>query len=160
MPAVVFQQLLPLSYSIISQKSNIKLKQLLVSCSIHKDDERKIVYYRHFGIIGKDNITEAWNKVLSLLRCQIESCDLIIDFREAQFIFNTYQIDEIVNYFFSSIRLLHGRRIAGIVNHTHESAIIKMIETFISGDVYFYLQLFRDTESAYSYLRYNSLLCT
>lgn len=123
-----------------------------MSCSIQLNNEHGIVYYQHNGTIGKSNIIEAWQKVLTLLVHQGTGYNLILDFRQAHFIFKTFEIDEIVNFFYSSISILNGRKIAGIARQSHETAIIKLIETLKSKDADFQIRAFMTIKEAFKYL--------
>ena len=128
------------------------MKQLLTSCSIQLNNEQGIVYYQHNGAIGKLNIIEAWEKVLTLLINQGIGYNLILDYREAQFIFKPFEIDEIVYFFYSQINFLNGKKIAGIANYPQEAALIKMLETLKGKDSDIQVQIFQTMEGAYQYL--------
>jgi len=110
------------------------------------------VYYQHNGTIRKNNIIETWEKVLALLIHQGMSYNLLLDFRQAHFIFKTFEIDEIVNFFYSSISILNGRKIAGIAIQSHETAIIKLIKTLKSEDTDFQISAFMTMKEAFKYL--------
>ncbi|PCH70830.1 MAG: hypothetical protein COC06_03200 [Bacteroidales bacterium] len=123
-----------------------------MSCSIQLNNEQGIVYYQHNGTIGKNDIIDAWEKVLTLLIHQGTGYNLLLDFREAHFIFKPFEIDEIVNFFHSSISILNGRKIAGIVIQSHEAAIIKLIETLKGKDIDFQIRAFMTIKEAFKYL--------
>lgn len=123
-----------------------------MSCSINIYDRHPIVYYRHNGTIRKENILEAWQEVLNLLIQQGIGYNLILDFREAHFIFRPFEIDDIVNFFYLSIGILNNRKIAGIANVPHEAAIIKLIDTLKGHEVDCQVQLFMALEEAFKYL--------
>jgi hypothetical protein len=124
-----------------------------MSCSIQLNAEQAIVYYQHNGAIGKTNIIEAWEKVLALLIYQGIDYNLILDYREAHFIFKPFEIDEIVHFFYSSISALQDKKIAGIANAPHEAAIIKLIETFNCPEINYQVKLFYAFEEALKYLK-------
>lgn len=126
--------------------------QLLMSCSIQLNNKQRIVYYQHNGTIEKKNIIEAWGKVLTLLIHQGINYNLILDYRGAYFNFTTFEIDEIVNFFYSKISILNDRKIAGIAIQSHETAIIKLIETLKVKDTDFQIRAFRAMEEACKYL--------
>lgn len=128
------------------------MKQLQISCSIQVHNEYPIVLYKHCGIIEKNSIIEAWRKVLLLLIHKEIGYDLILDFREAHFVFKPFEIDDIVNFFYSGISVLNGRRIAGIANASHEAAIIKLIETLTCKDLDYQVRLFCTFEEAFKYM--------
>lgn len=123
-----------------------------MSCSIQLNNEHGIVYYQHNGTIGKKSIIEAWQKALTLMVHQGIDYNLILDFREAYFIFKTFEIDEIVSFFYSSISILNGRKIAGIAMQSHEAAIIKLIETLKGKDADFQIRVFMAMEEAFCFL--------
>ena len=110
------------------------------------------MYYQHNETIGKNDIIDAWEKVLTLLIHQGTGYNLLLDFRQAHFIFKLFEIDEIVNFFHSSISILNGRKIAGIVIQSHEVAIIKLIETLKGKDADFQIRAFMTIKEAFKYL--------
>lgn len=123
-----------------------------MSCSIQLHNEYPIVYYQHNGAIGKESILYSWQKVLVLLLNQSFCYNLILDFRGAFFVFQTFEIDDIVYFFNSSINLLHNRKIGGIINRSHEAAIIKMLETLRCNEADYQVKLFGEMETAFDYL--------
>ena len=98
------------------------------------------------------NIFEAWEKMLNLLISQGIDYNLILDFREAYFIFKPFEIDDIVNFFYSSIDILHNKRIAGIAKIPHETAIIKLIDTLRCAEIDYQVKLFYTFEEALCFL--------
>lgn len=123
-----------------------------MSCSIKVNNEHKIVYYQHNGAIGINNICDAWKRVLSTLKQYGMGYNLLIDFREAYFVFKPYEIDDIVTFFYSTIDILHGKRIAGIAQESHETAILKLINTLNSEELDYQIRVFKTTEKAFDFL--------
>ena len=78
--------------------------------------------------------------------------NLLLDFRNAHFIFKPNQIDDIVGFFLSTIDMLHGKRIAGIAQASHEAAIIKLIDTLRCTVIDYRVKLFHVFEKALKYL--------
>ncbi len=128
------------------------MKQSLISCSIELNDKQEIIYYQHYGTLGKNSIFDAWNKVLALLVRKGTNYNLILDYRGALFGFSTSEIDDIVKFFYCRINLLHGKKIAGITNNVQEAAIIKLIKTLKEKETYIQVQMFQTIEGAYHYL--------
>lgn len=123
-----------------------------MSYSINILYEHKILYYQHYGTIKRNNIIESWEKVLTLLEKQGYEYNLLLDFRNAHFIFKPGEIDAIVDFFYATTDMLHGKRIAGIAQISHEAAIIKLIETLKCEKDDFHVRLFITFEEALCFL--------
>lgn len=70
----------------------------------------------------------------------------------AHFMFKPVKIDDIVNFFYTTTSMLHGRRIVGIAQASYEAAIIKLVETLRREELEYQVRISIKPEEAFKYL--------
>ncbi len=126
---------------------------ILMAYSIKIDKEQKIILYKVYGEIKKQDVGIAWKKVFDLPEFSRMGYDILADYSEANFKFSisdTKVLDSVLN---TSSSIVPGKKIAAIVNEPYITAITMIVQEMFHADLRYITKIFSTKEAAMKWLK-------
>lgn len=123
--------------------------------SIDIDHEHKIILYRHSGIIKKEDIGKAWEKLLNLKEFTEKGYNLLTDYRNAIFDMEIADIQLISNHLIQLKSILKGKKQAFIIDQPINTALSILFKGEVYKQIGFIVRTFSTEESALEWLNWN-----
>lgn len=124
----------------------------MIDYSIFTDPERKIIQYKHWGKIGKEDIGRAWQELLSMPEFTQMKYHLFSDYREAVFNLTVAEAAEIVVFLKTLKDILRGNRQCLVVSDPHSTAVSLLFQNEVNMEVGFVVKVFTSADAAMAWL--------
>lgn len=112
------------------------------------DHSKKLIYYKHGGIIELSEIGEAWKEFTQLTEFSQHKYNIFADYRNSKFNFTVKDFDTIRTFLYSLKDKLIGRKQSIIVDNPYNTAISMLFETELSEKIGFSVKVFSTEEAA------------
>ena len=122
--------------------------------SIHIDHKRKLINYKHSGIIKAEDIEEAWRDFLEMKEFTQLQYNLYSDYRNGVFQIPRNSLPDIIEFMRRIEPVVKGKKQALIVDEPNSVAASILFENRVNEEIGFIVAVFSTEESALKWLSY------
>lgn len=116
--------------------------------SIVIDHDLKIIRYKHTGLIGFDDIGEAWTEFLGMKEFTEMGYNLFSDYRDSKFSMEMDAVNDIVVFFESIKHIVKGKKQSIVLDDPYSTAGSLLFETEVNKKIGFRVKVFSTEEAA------------
>jgi hypothetical protein len=116
------------------------------------DDEKRIVFYHHHGMLKIEDIGNAWQDLVRLEEFSSKGYNLLSDYSDADFDFSVHKTEMVWDYFESIKDILWDKKEAVIVSTPTATAISILFENEAFSTLNFKVKTFSTRDAAISWL--------
>ncbi len=123
-----------------------------MSYSIEVNDELKIIFYKHSGLIERRDLGEVWKELLGIKEFSEGGYNLYSDYRNGKL--NLIDSDmEVISDFLNSINhILKGKKESVLVADNSSTAIALLYENDLLSEIGFDVKVFSTEKAALNFL--------
>jgi hypothetical protein len=121
--------------------------------NIRIDHNNKVIIYKHFGEIKKEDIGAAWYEFLQMEEFTQKKYNLLSDYSEGKFILDVKEVDEITEHLYKLKDILENKKQAIIINEPVSAAISVLFEGEVNEKVGFKVTIFSTIEAGMKWLK-------
>jgi hypothetical protein len=123
-----------------------------MSFTINIDTNRKIVFYKHSGVISKPDLDKAWDQLLCMKEFSKLNYNLFTDYSNGKFKFQLETVKEIANIVKTLNPILKGKKQAMILKDPISTAGAVLFTKITSRETDFKIKIFSTEKAALNWL--------
>ena len=116
------------------------------------DHQRKVVFYRHHGVIKMDDIGLAWEEFLKMEEFVCGKYNLLSDYSQGVYDFNIKDIDLIVGFLQNLQGVICNKKQAMIIDNPYSTAAAMLFVDSVFEKTGFIVKVFSTEEAALFWL--------
>lgn len=121
--------------------------------SVKIDNHLKIIRYKHYGVIERSELGEAWDQLINIKEFTDDHYNLLFDYTECQFSITTDDFKEIEDFLKSITHLIRGKKQAVIVDNPKTTAVSLIIRSKVNQATGFHIEVFSTRDAAITWLK-------
>jgi len=117
------------------------------------DHDNKLIHYKHYGDITKEDIGLAWQELLKLDEFVQMQYNLLTDYREAKFLMKENEVGEITMFLSQLKPILNGKKQALLLSEPLSTALSMLFVGEVVKEVGFIVEVFSTMKAALRWIK-------
>lgn len=123
-----------------------------MSCTITPDHDKKIIRYRHSGLIKDEDIHAVWMTLLTMPEFTAMGYNLLSDYRDSRLDIAINKVDTIVEFMMSIKPVIEGKKQSLIVDNPYNTAASVLFSDRVIEKTGFLVSVFSSEKAALEWL--------